>query len=494
MNNNKTRTRFAPSPTGFIHIGNLRTALYAYLLAKKEQGDFLLRVEDTDQSRFVPGAIKKILDTLAWVKIKVDEGVMAEKEGQLIEEGKFGPYVQSHRLKIYQKYAQELVKKGHAYYCFCTKERLAKIREEQQARKEAPMYDKHCLSLSESEIEKKIATGEKYVIRLNVPTGEIIEFKDKVYGKISIKSETVDDQILLKADGFPTYHLAVVVDDHLMQISHVVRGEDWLPSTPKHILLYKFLGWDLPKFVHVPNVLGENHRKLSKRSGDVSVEEFINKGYLPEALLNFIALLGWNPKTNQELFSLTELEKVFDPKGLHRAGAVFDYKKLDWINACYIKQKDDTELFELCQPYLIEYLTKNNFAATGEKLLKIIRVEKERIKKLSEITENIDFYFKDPQPTVEMLAWKKMNKTQIKESLEKSLKLLSALTEEEYTVEKLQTELLKIADSQDRGALLWPLRVAISGKKKSPSPFEIAWILGKEKVIIRLENTIKQLD
>ena len=202
----------------------------------------------------------------------------------LFRSGKFGPYVQSHRLKIYQKYAQELVKKGHAYYCFCTKERLAKIREEQQARKEAPMYDKHCLSLSESEIEKKIATGEKYVIRLNVPTGEIIEFKDKVYGKISIKSETVDDQILLKADGFPTYHLAVVVDDHLMQISHVVRGEDWLPSTPKHVLLYKFLGWDLPKFVHVPNVLGENHKKLSKRSGDVSVEEFINKGYLRSIL------------------------------------------------------------------------------------------------------------------------------------------------------------------------------------------------------------------
>ena len=402
--------------------------------------------------------------------------------------------MQSKRLELYQKHTQELTNKGHAYHCFCSRERLAELREEQQARREAPMYDKHCLSLSSEEVEKRLTAGEKHVVRLNVPRGELIEFKDEVYGKISIKSETVDDQVLIKADGFPTYHLAVVVDDYLMKISHVVRGEDWLPSTPKHILLYKFFNWELPKFVHVPNILGGNRKKLSKRSGDVSVDEFMKKGYLPEALVNFIALLGWNPKTEQEYFSLAELEKAFNPEGLHKAGAVFDYKKLDWMNAHYIKQKTNEEFLALCRPYLEEYLAKNNIKTNDDKLVKIVEVEKGRVKKLSDIVENIDFYFKAPQPDVKMLLWKKMTEVELIESLKKSLDLLSDLAEEDFNVAKLQAELLKIADSSDRGALLWPLRVAVSGAKKSPSPFEIAWVLGKDETISRLEKAIKSIE
>ncbi len=488
--NRKVRTRFAPSPTGFIHVGNLRTALYAYLLAKKNDGDFLLRIEDTDQARLVPGSIEKILEILAWVNLKVDEGVVAEREGQLEQKGEQGPYVQSERLELYQKYAEQLVEAGHAYHCFCSKERLAKLREEQQARREAPMYDKHCLNLSKEEVAEKLNEGQSHVIRLNVPDGKPIEFEDAVYGKISIKSETVDDQVLIKADGFPTYHLAVVVDDHLMKISHVVRGEDWLPSAPKHVLLYDFLGWARPQFVHVPNILGENHKKLSKRSGDVSVEEFRRKGYLPEALVNFIALLGWNPKTEQEHFSLSELEKVFDPKGLHKAGAVFDCKKLDWMNAHYIKQKDEQALLELCRPYLDEYLAENGLSVDEAQLLKVVKIEKERMKKLSDITENIEFYFRSPDFDEKMLFWKEMTKEELVDSLERSQQVLDSIAESDFQIEQLQEKLLEEA-GDDRGSLLWPLRVALSGKEKSPSPFEIAWAVGKEEALKRVATAIE---
>ncbi len=488
--NRKVRTRFAPSPTGFIHVGNLRTALYAYLLAKKNDGDFLLRIEDTDQARLVPGSIEKILETLAWVNLKVDEGVVAEREGQLEQKGERGPYVQSERLELYQKYAEQLVEAGHAYHCFCSKERLAKLREEQQARREAPMYDKHCLNLSKEEVAEKLNQGQSHVIRLNVPSGEPIEFEDAVYGKISIKSETVDDQVLIKADGFPTYHLAVVVDDHLMKISHVVRGEDWLPSAPKHVLLYDFFGWARPQFVHVPNILGENHKKLSKRSGDVSVEEFRRKGYLSEALVNFIALLGWNPKTEQEHFSLSELEKVFDPKGLHKAGAVFDYKKLDWMNAHYIKQKDEQVLLELCRPYLDGYLAENGLSADEAQLLKVVNIEKGRMKKLSDITENIEFYFRSPDLDAQMLFWKEMTKEELVDSLKRSRQVLDSIAESDFQIEQLQERLLEEA-GDDRGSLLWPLRVALSGKEKSPSPFEIAWAVGKEEALKRVATAIE---
>lgn len=488
----KVRTRFAPSPTGFIHIGNLRTALYAYLVAKKNAGDFLVRIEDTDQSRLVEGALEKILQSLSWANIKIDEGVLLDEEEKIIEKGQFGSYFQSKRLDVYKKYIGKLLDKKIAYPCFCSRERLNDLRKTQQQQKLPPKYDKHCLSLSEEEIQKRIEQGEPHVIRLNVPAEKIIQFKDEVYGKISVKGETIDDQVLIKSDGFPTYHFAVVVDDHLMQISHVVRGEDWLPSAPKHVLLYEAFGWELPVFVHVPNILGENKKKLSKRQGDVSVEDFITKGYLPETIVNFIALLGWNPKTEQEYFSLSELEKVFDVSGLNKAGAVFDYKKLDWMNSHYIKNKKDEELFNLTEKSLRDYCEEKKYHWDKEMVKKIVAIEKNRIKKLSDITEDIDFYFELEKYDSIILNWKENSNAQTKASLEKSLGLMEGLEAGNFSLEKLQ-EILMEAAGEKKGDFLWPLRVALTGRQKSPSPFEVAWAIGKDESIKRVKQAIASL-
>ncbi len=484
------RTRFAPSPTGFVHVGNLRTVLYSYLMAKKNKGSFLLRVEDTDQDRRVEGAMEKMLESLRWVGIEPDEGVLLDKDGKVQQKGEHGPYIQSERLKIYQEHVLGLLSKGKVYHCFCTENRLKELREEQQKNKQAPKYDGFCRNLSKEEKDEKIKNGKDYVIRLKVPKNETIEFKDEVFGKIKIDSNTIDDQVLLKSDGFPTYHLAVVVDDHLMDITHITRGEDWLPSTPKHVLLYQAFGWEIPTIIHLPNVLGQNGKKLSKREGDVGVEDFRRKGYLPEALINFLALLGWNPKTEQEHFSLNELVKKFDVNGLHKAGAVFDYKKLDWMNSHYIKQKDDAALFGLCRPYLKKYLEENKFSAADELLQKIVTIEKERIKKLSEIIDDINYYFTEPKYEKEMLWWKKMTDEELEKSLKQSLEVLKKLKEKDYTIEKLQEKLFEAAGDK-KGELLWPLRVALTGEEKSPSPFEVAWILGKEKATKRVKNALK---
>ena len=351
---NGVKTRIAPSPTGIIHIGNLRTALYNYLFAQQNGGEFLLRVEDTDRERFVEGATEKVLETLKWVGLQW---------------GNKDPIIQSQRVEIYKKHAQQLVDSGKAYYCFCTPERLTEMREERQAKKLPPRYDGQCRNLSAEEVEDKLKADEKYVIRLKVPENEEIEFNDTVYGKIKYNSSDIDDQVLIKSDGFPTYHLAVVVDDHEMEITHVMRGEDWLPSTPKHVLLYKAFGWEMSEFIHLPNILGENKKKLSKRTGDVSVESFKEQGYLPEALINYLALLGWNPGTEQELFSLEELIESFDIKKVHKAGAIFDIKKLDNINGQYIRKLDIKKLVELCLPYL------KDVKADKEYIEKVILVE-----------------------------------------------------------------------------------------------------------------------
>lgn len=494
MNNDnvkKVRTRFAPSPTGYVHIGNLRTALYAYLYAKSHGGDFCLRIEDTDQKRLVDDATQKVLEVLDWAGIKIDEGVMLGADGKIKESGNNGPYTQSKRLDIYKKYAQQLIDEGKAYYCFCTAERLNEVREDQQKNKQAPMYDGCCREISKEDAQKRIEAGEKYVIRLKVPRGEKIEFTDGVFGKISVFSDTVDDQVLMKTDGFPTYHLAVVVDDHLMEFTHVLRGEEWIPSTPKHVILYNYFGWEAPQFIHLPNIVNENRKKLSKRQGDVSVEDFQKKGYLPEGLVNFLALLGWNPKTEQEIFSLEELGKRFDEKGIHKTGAVFDYKKLDWINSNYIKQKTSGELTELCWPYLENYSKEKSVGISREVSEKIVSIEQERMKKLSDITDNIDFYFSEPVYEKELLRWKKNSDAETIEALNK-MKGAIEKVEKFDIMEDIKNVLFQEADGKV-GDHLWPLRAALTGAERSPSPFEVAWVIGKEKSLERIEKALEKL-
>jgi len=477
MKNKKVRTRIAPSPTGIIHIGNLRTALYNYLFAKQNNGEFLLRVEDTDRERFVEGATDKVFATLKWVGL---DWYNAE------------PIIQSQRLDIYKKYSEQLVKENKAYYCFCTSERLIKMREEQQAKKLPPRYDGQCCSLSSEEVKDKLKTGEKYVIRLRVPKNEKIEFDDAVYGKIKYNSNEIDEQVLIKSDGFPTYHLAVVVDDHEMEITHIMRGEDWLPSTPKHVLLYKAFGWEMPEFIHLPNILGENKKKLSKRTGDVSVESFKEQGYLPEALINYLALLGWNPGTEQEIFNIEELIKNFDIKKIHRSGAIFDIKKLDNINGTYVRKLKVKKLQELCLPYLSKDYNLKNY--DDNYIEKVIKLEQERLKKLSDIVENTKLFFADIfEYEAELLVWKKSDVTETKQKL---LETREKLTEiEAWNKDNLEKEILQFVQEKNltNGEVLWPLRVALSGQQNSPGPFEIADVLGKEKSLERIGIAIDKL-
>lgn len=501
---NKIRTRFAPSPTGYLHIGSLRTALYAYLFAKKNGGDFLLRIEDTDQKRFVEGSVEKLIETLAWAGLQYDEGptrvtqeksVSSQNYPGINEVGDFGPYFQSERLDIYKKYALELVEKGLAYYCFCSAERLEKLREQQTAEKRPTKYDGHCREnkLSQQEIEEKIKKGEKYVIRMRVPQNEIIIAEDIVRGKVSFDSNGIDDQVLLKSDGFATYHLACVVDDHLMQISHVIRGDEWFPSLPKHLLLYRFFGWQPPQFAHLSLLLNSDKSKLSKRQGDVAVEDYIAKGYLPEALVNFSALLGWNPGSgnNQEIFSLEELVKNFDLYKVHKAGAIFDLKKLDWMNSQYIKKTDPQKLFSLCQKYLEDFCQKNNFAQNEESFLKIVVIEKERMRKLADIVESAEYYFSLPEYEKKLLFWKEMTSEIVKENLQKAQKILEEL-KEDFSLEEIK-DIFLTAGGEKRGEFLWPVRTALTGKEKSPSPFEMVWALGKEESLKRVKLAIEKL-
>lgn len=494
------RVRFAPSPTGYLHIGGLRTALYNYLFAKKNNGAFILRIEDTDQKRIVSGALESLITTLNTMGIVYNEGSFLEKETTK-EIGGFGPYIQSKRLEIYKKYAEDLVKNSKAYHCFCTQERLTKVREEQMKNKQAPKYDKHCLALSPEEIKKKIENSEPYVLRLNVSEkhGDII-FNDIVRGEVKINVRDIDDQVLMKSDGFPTYHLASIIDDHLMEITHIIRGEEWLPSTPKHILLYEAFGWEIPEFAHLPLILNSDKSKLSKRQGDVAVEDYLEKGYLKESLINFIALLGWNPGqgSTQEIFSLKELEQIFDLRQVHKAGAVFDIKKLDWMNGEYIKKFSIDELYEqiLTGGFLNKALIKNAppEMQTPEYLKKVLAIEQERLAKLSDIGENNKFFFVSEISYDEaLLNWKQNTKEMTKEALVKAEKILQEFHEEKWTKENLEKILMEAAGDK-KGDFLWPLRVALTGVEKSPSPFEVAWVLGKERSLRRVKSAISMLD
>jgi nondiscriminating glutamyl-tRNA synthetase len=510
----KIRVRFAPSPTGYVHIGSLRTALYNYLFARKNGGEYLLRLEDTDQKRFVSGAAENLLSVLETMGINHTEGpfirafvkdddvnVVASKNYPgIMEVGNFGPYIQSERLDLYQKYAQELIDSSKAYYCFCTPERLDAMRKKQMANKQMPKYDRLCCQLSAEEIEiqkeQHRKEGTPQVVRLKLPENTTITVTDMVRGEVSFNTESMADAVLLKSDGFPTYHLAMAVDDHLMSISHVIRSEEWLPSLPLHILLYEAFGWKAPQFAHLPLIINLDKSKLSKRQGDVAVEDYLKKGYLKEALINFVALLGWNPGegSTQELFSMEELIEKFDFKHVHKASAVFDLKKLDWINAQYIKK---LSLDELCQKSLLFWQQKALYTESlperqsEEYIKKVLTIEQDRLNRLDEVGEQNPFFFTDTLDyDKELLRWKKNTDEETKSALTKSLEILTGIDEKSWTREIL-SEKLMITAGDKKGDLLWPLRVALTGAKQSPSPFEVAWVLGKETSLQRINHALE---
>ncbi|MBT5346998.1 glutamate--tRNA ligase [bacterium] len=524
------RTRFAPSPTGFLHIGSLRTVLFAYLFAKKNQGKFLLRVEDTDQSREVEGATENLIQILDWFGLKIDEGPT--------QGGNFGPYIQSQRLSIYQEKLKDLFKKDGCYHCFCSKERLDRVRENQMANKQAPKYDGHCRNLSKEEIQAKLDANTPYVIRQKIPKDRFVDFKDIVKGKMRFDSNTLDDQVLIKSDGFPTYHFAVAVDDNHMQISHVIRSDEWLPSTPKHILLFEAFGYKVPEFVHVPPVLRpDGTKKMSKRDGNVSVEDYIKKGYTKEAIINFLSLLGWNPGTKQELYTQSELEEIFDINRVQKSGAAFDIQKLDWFNWQHKRLKyleDATDIameinpkVEIQEPkkgqkkfnfqspeelkefhikkgnllenYLpVEVFTKleNDFKSKEFLYKALTSLEELILRDPSKLEEQITIFTEDIESyNKELFPHEKM-----KVDLELSIKVIEKCIQE-LKAEDFNTNLTLLAKFKEiiaemelkNGQVLWPIRVALSNKSESPGVFELSYALGFEQTIKRLELCLNKI-
>ena len=479
----KVRTRFAPSPTGRMHVGNLRTALYAYLITRHEGGDFLLRIEDTDQERQVEGAVDIIYRTLEKAGITHDEG--PDKDGGV------GPYVQSERQAqgIYLKYAKELIDKGEAYYCFCDKERLEGLKKV-VAGKEIHVYDKHCLHLSKEEVEEKLAAGVPYVIRQNNPTEGTTTFEDEIYGDITVDNAELDDMILIKSDGYPTYNFANVVDDHLMGITHVVRGNEYLSSSPKYNRLYEAFGWEVPVYIHCPLITDENHQKLSKRCGHSSFEDLVEQGFLTEAIVNFVALLGWSPADNQEIMTLEELVEKFDYHHMNKSPAVFDYTKLKWMNGEYIKKMDFDKFYEMALPYIKEVITKDY------DLKKIAHMVQTRIEIFPDIRDHIDFFEELPEYDVAMYTHKKM-KTNAQTSLEVLQEILPVLeAQEDYSNDALYQTLLKYVEQKGckNGYVMWPIRTAVSGKQMTPGgATELMEVLGKEESLARIRKGIELL-
>lgn len=479
----KVRTRFAPSPTGRMHVGNLRTALYAYLITRHEGGDFILRIEDTDQERLVEGAVDIIYRTLQKTGLIHDEG--PDKDGGV------GPYVQSERQAsgIYLEYAKKLIEKGEAYYCFCDKERLDSLRTT-VAGKEISVYDKHCLHLSKEEVEAKLAAGVPYVIRQNNPTEGTTTFEDEIYGDITVDNAELDDMILIKSDGFPTYNFANVVDDHLMGITHVVRGNEYLSSSPKYNRLYEAFGWEVPIYIHCPLITDESHQKLSKRSGHSSFEDLIEQGFLTEAVINFVALLGWSPEDNQEIMSLDEMIAKFDYHHMSKSPAVFDYTKLKWMNGEYIKAMDFDAFYEMAEPYLKEVITKNL------DLKKIAKMVQSRIEIFPDIREHIDFFEELPEYDVAMYTHKKM-KTTAETSLAVLEDILPILKQQEaFDNDSLYAVLCKYVEEKGckNGYVMWPIRTAVSGKQMTPGgATELMEVLGKEESIARIQKGIDLL-
>jgi len=524
-----TRTRFAPSPTGYLHVGGLRTALYSFLLAKKQEGQFVLRIEDTDQKREVEGATAHLIEMLDWAGLNPDEGPN--------KEGPHKPYIQSQRTEIYQKHAEELLEKGHAYRCFCTAERLQEMREHQEKSKKAPMYDRHCLYLSDEEIQKNLDSNAPFVVRQKIPLEKLVKFKDLVRGNVTFAAKTLDDQILLKSDGFPTYQLANVIDDHLMGITHVIRGEEWLPSTPKHILLYESFNWDPPQFAHIPLLLNKDRSKLSKRQGDVSVEEYIKKGYQKEAIINFIAFLGWHPGGDEEneIFNLEELIEHFSIEKVHKAGAIFDLEKLDWFNWQWNRRKFHDDLHEFAKkldqnvqiesPKKGEFVYKFNDTKNAQEFFEyrtdklktmcfnsladaykkedgllrkaLVTVEEKVLKDHKNINDYIKFYFENSDYDVQLLTHEKMKVDfeMARASLSKILEKFENFAEFDNE-EKIKELLIGVVEELGvkNGQVFWPLRSALTGEQFSPGVFEVAWVIGKDLCLQRIKKALEMLE
>lgn len=479
----KIRTRYAPSPTGRMHVGNLRTALYAYLIAKHEGGDFLLRIEDTDQERYVEGATEIIYNTLAGTGLIHDEGPDKDKG--------FGPYVQSERMAsgIYLDYAKKLVEKGEAYYCFCDEKRLLGLKRKVGS-EEIMSYDKHCLGLSKEEVKDKLDAALPYVIRQNNPTTGTTTFHDELYGNITVDNSELDDMVLIKSDGYPTYNFANVVDDHLMKITHVVRGNEYLSSSPKYNRLYEAFGWEVPAYIHCPLITNEEHKKLSKRSGHSSYEDLIEQGFLSEAVVNFVALLGWSPESDQEIFSLQDLVEQFDYHNISKSPAVFDMVKLRWMNGEYMKAMDENRFFEMAKPYIQEVIKKDM------DLKKIANMVKTRIEVFLDIHNQIDFFETLPEYDIAMYTHKKM-KTNAENSLELLENVLPILEEvEDFTNDTLFAKLSDYVTEHGvkTGFVMWPIRTALSGKQTTPAgATEIMEVLGKEESLARIRKGIEKL-
>jgi len=485
----RVRVRYAPSPTGYQHIGGVRTALFNYLFAKANNGDFILRIEDTDRTRYFDGALDDIYKTFEWLGIDYDEGPG--------KEGPFAPYFQSERVDLYKKYAKQLVDTGFAYYCFCDSERLEQLRKMQEANKEQIGYDRHCRDLSKDEVEERLARGENAVIRLKVPLEGKTFFEDKLFDRIEVDNTTLQDFILLKTDGFPTYHLANIIDDHLMEITHVLRAQEWIPSTPNHILLYKAFGWEPPQFIHLPMVMGQDGKKLSKRHGATQVREFKNKGYLAEAIVNFIVLLGWAFDDKEELFTMDRLKSIFDINKINKSPAVFNYDKLNWFNGVYIRESSDEKLLGLLLPYYIEssLIGKEPSEEELDELKKIIPLIKERLNVLSDAPELSYFMFGE---ACEYKVWDKIipKKTEpetVIKILNDAKEVLSELGSK--NADDLKQELYDISQKYEvkAGTVFMPVRIAVTGTDKSPDLMPVLEALGKDRVIKRIENAINKL-
>ncbi|MBP6911637.1 MAG: glutamate--tRNA ligase [Candidatus Pacebacteria bacterium] len=490
----KVVTRFAPSPTGYLHVGGLRTALYAYLFAKQNNGVFLLRIEDTDRERFLETGVRNILDSLYWAGIVPDEGVVLDNENHIVQKGEHGSYIQSERLEVYSDYARFLLEKKVAYRCFCTKDRLSQIRLEMQNAGLVPKYDRHCLGLTQQEIETFTQEKFPHVIRLKIPEYEVTSFTDEIRGTIQYPNKDLDDQVLIKSDGFPTYHMAVVVDDHLMNVTHVIRGEEWISSTPKHIILYNAFGWKIPVYAHLPLLLNADRSKLSKRQGDVAVLDYKQQGYIPKAMVNFVALLGWNPGTEKEIFSLSELVDVFSLNKINKSGAYFNKEKLNWFNREYLKSMTSAEIHKSILEEIPDIQQIPGYK--NSIFTKIIPIIIERMNTFCDVKEmlekkEIQFFFTQPQYDIEMLIPKKSTGGNIFDNLKNVESILQTLdTWDRVSIKK---SLWDFATERGRGEVLWPMRVALSGLEFSPDPFLIAEIVGKDETLTRLHHAFKKL-
>lgn len=482
MNTDNIRVRFAPSPTGYLHVGGLRTALYNYLFARKHSGTFVLRIEDTDRARFVEGAVANLVDTLCWAGLAYDEGPGTD--------GRYGPYIQSERLQIYRDHAEALLMGGHAYRCFCTPVRLDEMRKERERAGLLPKYDKYCLTHTD-ESRKKLAAGTPSVVRMNVTEGMPIRFHDLIRGDVEFSSDQIDDQVLLKSDGYPTYHLANVVDDHLMEISHVIRGEEWLSSTPKHVLLYRYFGWNPPQFAHLPLLLNPDRSKLSKRQGDVAVEEYRAKGYLKEALINFVALLGWNPGDERELFTLEGLTREFSLERVGKAGAIFNIDKLNWLNFQHLRNLPEQDLLRM----LKNELQKSGFDPSGYKddyLLKVIRAMRDRVTFVQDFIEKSRFFFKAPENyDAEVLRkrWKADTADQMKKLASCFNSMASAGQADFEKALHLTADQLSISP----GSLIHAVRLAVSGTGTGPGLYEMLEVLGKDESVKRIRHAVEHI-